>query len=277
MGSEARSGVESAQGGRRGGWNAPRAPLGVRTTASEASLGAQSETGLELGVFGGGIGFTDLNDTDEGEFFGEEGTPAELGIETSGVLGIQGEYWFTDRVALRAEGGWTPATLQAEPQDAFGDQPAMPETDIADMDIYLADLSAVVRLLPAETTVTPYVTAGGGVMVYDPQGDMPITVDRANARIPPTDTESGSAEGNADTQLAGMVGLGAEFSPDGWPVNLHAEVTDHMAASPAQLLVSPEDDEAFPGSGAGVDANDDFDTVHNLRFQLGLQWTPGSS
>ena len=243
---------------------------GAALLLSAASLQAQEEGDLSLGAFGGGYLSSALNDTDEGEFF-NDGAPADLELEMSGMTGLQAEYWFDDRVAVRAEGGYAPATLQVDQPDSD----LVPDSDgsreIAETDVWVADVNAMLRLLPEESTVTPFVSAGAGFVSYAPEGEDAIVIDDANARVP--DGDDGGTEGNDDTLLAGMIGVGADFSPEGWPVAIRGEVTDHISSSPAGLFLNGT--ETPIDGGAGVEGDDDFGVVHNLRFTLGLQWVPG--
>jgi hypothetical protein len=233
-------------------------------------LQAQEEGDVAVGVFGGGYLSTNLNSIDEGEFF-NDGAPADLELEMSGMTGLQAEYWFDDRVAVRAEGGYAPATMQVDQPDSELVPGSDGSREIAETDVWVADVNAMLRLLPEEATVTPFVSVGAGFVSYAPEGDDPILLDDANARIP--DGDDGGTEGNDDTLLAGMIGVGADVSPEGWPVAIRGEVTDHLSSSPARLFLNGT--ETPIDGGAGVEGDNDFGVVHNLRFTLGLQWVPG--
>lgn len=226
------------------------------------------DTDLGLGVFGGGYISTDLTSYDGSQFF-EDGTPADLQFQASGLVGLQGEYWISDRFALRAGGGFSPATLELDQPDEVPSPDPGDGAEVADGNVWMADVNGILAILPEDNTVTPFVTAGAGVVAYNFDGSDAIVVDEANARIP--DREE-IATGNDATQLAGMLGVGVDVQPEGWPVAIRGELNDHISGSPAELFLGDED--ILPG-GADVEGDNDFGTVHNLRLSLGLQWFPG--
>ena len=216
--------------------------------ASAAPLAAQQPFRSAVGIYSGGIFFSDFTDG--------EGAASELSLKPGFVVGMQAEHWFNPRFAVRMNGAFTerPFQLEREDEDMLGfDDNELFDGSFGDVNTYLADAGVMYRLISprGSTRFAPFVTASAGLVHYNPAGDE-RSIRQAGVRF------------DEATKFAAVGGLGMDIIPNtptkSFGAFIRMELVDHYVFdSPAQRL------------SLGLDSDsDDFGGVHNLRLNLGM-------
>lgn len=182
--------------------------------ATAPLFGQRYRTGI--GVYGGGSWFTDL----------DPDAAVDTRLATNWNAGVQLEGWL-GRVGLRLTGEYAERGLK--------------DVDTHDFRLYAADLSLLVRLLPAgvDRAVAPYIAIGGGALQLDSRtGPDPTIGYHSDRAIKPVAT----------------VGLGADFQTAS-PLGMRLEVADRV------LIESPFGDPNASG----------FHPAHEVIGRMALQ------
>lgn len=259
-------------------------PFGLESASAQDYRGA-------WGVYGGGIWFSDLNSTstldeENGEFTfeGTEFSRTDLSLEPGWLAGTQLEYWFgSGRFGVRLNGAYTEQSFELDADDggeAFEETSLFAtrfgrDFETGAVNTWLGDIDLMIRFAAPERdrVWAPFLSVGAGVAHYDPAGDAGFVFPSANARFGFDGTDDDGVDdgdGNAETQFAGVVGIGTDFLP-GWrlggmSLGLRLELADHIAFdSPADPILAMETDPFFE-----EDEESDFDAVHNVRLTLGV-------
>lgn len=182
--------------------------------ATAPLFGQRYRTGI--GVYGGGSWFSDLD---------PDGA-VDTRLATNWSAGVQFEGWL-GRLGLRLTGEYAERGLK--------------DVDSHDFRLYAADLSLLVRLLPAgvDRAVAPYIAIGGGALQLDSRtGPDPAIGYYSDRAIKPVAT----------------VGLGADFQTAS-PLGMRLEVADRV------LIESPFGDPNASG----------FHPAHEVVGRMALQ------
>lgn len=184
-------------------------PLAAMPTSAQNYRGA-------FGIYGGGSWFSDLNsgaddftvtqlqqiDINGFPFFQvidlETFAFGDLSLKSGWIAGTQAEYWFGNgRVGLRLNGAYTERPFELDfNEDFFIDGDGIIDGDVidgfdfdfeeefGDVNVWYGDLDLMVRLLRPERTrkFAPFVSLGGGFVLYDPAGNGTVVIP-ANAEI----------------------------------------------------------------------------------------------
>jgi hypothetical protein len=215
--------------------------------AVPGSVQAQELFRGAVGVYSGGSFFSEFTDEDD--------TGRSLSLEPGFVVGMQGEYWFNPRIAVRMNGAYTERPFELEQEEGFGgfDDNALFDGTFGDVNTYLADAGVLYRILSPKgsSRFAPFVHAGAGVVHYNPAGDE-RSIPEARVRF------------DEETRFAAVGGIGVDIVPNtptkSFGAFIRMELVDHYVFdSPAERLALglESDDEEFGG-------------VHNLRLNLGM-------
>lgn len=197
-----------------------------------------------IGVYSGGIFFSDFN---EGE-----NTRGSLSLEPGFVVGMQAETWLHPQFAIRMNGAYTERPFELESEQGFRDARLFDGT-FGDVNVWEGDMTLMLRPLSPKgpLRMIPFLAAGAGVVHYNPAGE---------GRSLPEATVFFDEE----TKFAAVGGVGLDIIPNTptkrFGAFIRMEVTDHYVFdSPAERLA------------LGLESDDDeFDGVHNLRVNLGM-------
>lgn len=203
------------------------AALAVLAMAGDASAQAFRTA---VGYGGGGVLITPLN-------AGAGDAPRELRFQPGWIMGGEFEH--------RVGSGW----LGLRAHGAYTQRPFELADRTLAINVWLADAGVVLRpFAPGSRGVAPFLSAGGGLVVYRFGRGAPVDIEDAMARYP----------GESELQWAGVAGVGLDIGPvfeiQETPLGLRLEIADHLA------LRSP----FVPLAGGR------FDPVHNVRITLSL-------
>lgn len=205
---------------------------------SSASAQDDFKTKYAIGLYSGGVTFTDFNGgADDG---------ADLTLDSGFLVGMQAETWLTSQFAVRMSGAYTSQPFSLEEPDGGFDDPRFDGT-FGDVKVVLADANVIYKPLSPRGSrrITPFGTVGGGIAYY-------------NANDEPSLPEA-NASFDDGAQFAGSFGIGMDIMPNTptkfFGAFIRIEVLDHLA---------------FGSPASPLDGGDDFDPVNNLSLKLGM-------
>jgi opacity protein-like surface antigen len=211
-----------------------------------------------IGMYSGGIFFSDFNESDEdtfGDFNGGEGTRGDLSLESGFVVGMNAETWLHPQFAIRMNGSFTEQPFELEREEGFGgfDDNALFDGTFGAVNVWEADMNVMYRPLSplGPLRMIPFLSAGAGVVHYNPAGEG-RSIREATVFF------------DEETKFAAVGGIGLDIAPNTpskkFGAFIRMELADHYVFdSPAERL------------SLGLESDDeDFDGVHNLRLNLGM-------
>jgi hypothetical protein len=222
---------------------------------------------VALSVYGGGAAFSPFR---QGAVRPVDGTlefQRRVSAHTSPAVGADLQWWLNGRLGVRAHASWLPSRFDVQ-FDAVGTDYVRraaggEEPEWKRLDIFLADISALIRPPLTFGRVAPYAIVGGGVASYRPRGDGPL----------PAGTERAFADGPR-TAVAGVLGLGAAIPLQRKDLILSFAVTNHIARSP---LADADRGDAGEGPSydlvmgeISADEGDRAALASNVRLMVGL-------
>lgn len=201
-----------------------------------------------IGMYSGGIFFSDFNEGGS--------TRGDLSLESGFVVGMQAESWLHPQFAIRMNGSFTERPFTLERDGEFGGDfrdARLFDGTFGDVNVWMGDMGVMFRPLSplGSLRMIPFLSAGAGVVHYNPAG-------------PGRQVPNAAVFFDEKTRFAAVGGLGLDIQPNTptkkFGAFIRMELADHYVFdSPAERL------------RLGLDTDDDnFDGVHNVRLNLGM-------